>query len=677
MKEIERFFARHKRLLRFLLCFVFLLGFLLCLFKSDIFNVRDESAYYYRYTDSTQSHADPGVFAPDTVVEQTFTAVPNTYQSLEINFASLAKQNEGTLDIQLTGPSVDEHWVIDCSTIPENEYTELMFEQPLSLEEATQLTLAIRFDTPSEALTPSIFMYPNLPSEADLDRAVGRELRINGNVVNETIVFRITIFDNDFAIAPFLCITAFLLLGFAVLYLFRRRIKVEVFALVVMLGLGIVYNFVYTPMSIPDEVCHSMSAYHYSNLMTFHFDDSDETIYMRKDDADLLYQSSTTLSKHNYAKVSDDFNWIASDTERVPVSIYDTSSYITTKDLAYVAPAIGITIGRILHLGAYPTYYLGRIGNLVLLSLCLYFAMKRMPYGKVALAAIALLPMTMHLASSYSYDCYTIGLCMLLFAQMMRLMYLDRTYSIKDLVCTCILTLLAIPYKVAYIGIAFMALMLPSKNFKSKKQHIIWKVLMVSAGVFGIVLMEFPRIVGILASASSAASAEVTASSAEYYTAGFFVQHPIAAIMIFFRTLRYLGSWYYTTMIGLIPGWFQINVPSFYLVPFSVILLLAFTKTEHEPKSLTTMKKWYLGALSVMMMGLVMLALMFGWTPIESTIIYGIQGRYFIPILPVVFLILRNNTLVLKKNMDHALILASLFFNIMVLANVFSQVFAL
>lgn len=674
MEKVEQFFNRHKGHFLWGFSVVFILFFLLCHFKSDIYNVKDDAAYFHRYTDSTQAHADPGIFPAGCTVNQTFTAVPDTYQSLDINFASLAKENAGTLDIQLVGSSIDEHWVLNCNTISENEYTRLSFENPITLEENTQLSIIIRFDTPSDELTPSIFMYPNLDSESESQHTIGRTLQINSEPVNETLVFRMTISDNRFAIAPFLGITAFVVLGFIALYLLRNKLKIEAFALVTMLGLGLVYNFVYTPMSVPDEVCHSLSAYHYSNLMTFHFDDSADCVYMRSDDADLFNQSSNVLSKYEYAREQKSFDLFAKDTELVPVS---DASYITTKDLAYAAPALGITLGRIFHLGSYPTYYLGRTFNLIFLALCMYFAMKRMPYGKIALAAVGMLPMTLHLAASYSYDCYTIGLCMLLFAQLLALYNQERVYTAKDMILTSLLALLAIPYKVAYIGIAFIALMLPSKNFKSKKQHILWKLLLVSSGILGIVVMELPRIIGILSSAASATAVDTAAAANDYYSAAFIVQHPLASAMLFLRTLRYLGDWYYTTMIGLYTGWFQIAAPSVFLVPFSVILLLAFSKKENEPNSIGTMKKWYLTLLSVFMMFLVMLALMFSWTPLTSTVIYGVQGRYFLPILPLVFLILRNNTLVLKKNFDHALVLSSLFFNIMVLTNVFSQVFAL
>ena len=65
-----------------------------------------------------------------------------------------------------------------------------------------------------------------------------------------------------------------------------------------------------------------------------------------------------------------------------------------------------------------------------------------------------------------------------------------------------------------------------------------------------------------------------------------------------------------------------------------------------------------------------MLLLCIGWTPAGSPFIQGVQGRYFISILPLVMLAVRNNTLVLKKDIDRYLVLAGGTANILLLLRV-------
>ena len=53
---------------------------------------------------------------------------------------------------------------------------------------------------------------------------------------------------------------------------------------------------------------------------------------------------------------------------------------------------------------------------------------------------------------------------------------------------------------------------------------------------------------------------------------------------------------------------------------------------------------------------LIELLLLLDHTYSGSQIILGVQGRYFIPALPLLFLFLRNNTIELKQNFDTKLL---------------------
>ena len=42
----------------------------------------------------------------------------------------------------------------------------------------------------------------------------------------------------------------------------------------------------------------------------------------------------------------------------------------------------------------------------------------------------------------------------------------------------------------------------------------------------------------------------------------------------------------------------------------------------------------------------------FTWTPNTQNVIFGLQGRYYVEILPLLVFLFRNNTIVLKKNIN-------------------------
>ena len=67
-----------------------------------------------------------------------------------------------------------------------------------------------------------------------------------------------------------------------------------------------------------------------------------------------------------------------------------------------------------------------------------------------------------------------------------------------------------------------------------------------------------------------------------------------------------------------------------------------------------------------------MLSMLVAITPMSSRIILGVQGRYFIPILLLIFLGFRNFPINLAKNIRNELIFLVYATNIYVLINIFS-----
>ena len=83
---------------------------------------------------------------------------------------------------------------------------------------------------------------------------------------------------------------------------------------------------------------------------------------------------------------------------------------VRTTPLAYVPQAMGIALARMLGLGGLGLLFMGRLFNLMFFTAMGCLTIRRMPFGKEVAAGAALLPMTLHLAASFSYDVMIIAL---------------------------------------------------------------------------------------------------------------------------------------------------------------------------------------------------------------------------------------------------------------------------
>mgnify|MGYP000461866076 CR=1 FL=1 len=77
---------------------------------------------------------------------------------------------------------------------------------------------------------------------------------------------------------------------------------------------------------------------------------------------------------------------------------------------------------------------MGRLFNLLFFTAMGYLTIRRMPFGKEVAAGVFLLPMTLHLASSFSYDVMIISLSSYFAAVCLHLAYKAEKVRVWDVV---------------------------------------------------------------------------------------------------------------------------------------------------------------------------------------------------------------------------------------------------
>ncbi len=444
----------------------------------------------------------------------------------------------------------------------------------------------------------------------------------------------------------------------------KRWLSLQTLTFLLLVVLAPIYMFVFTPNSVPDEIVHYNTAYHISNVILFEFDDEDYHLHMRREDSVYVAKTSTKISPDHYNDVSKDNHLLCKDKE----IIISKNGYLTQKVLAYIPSGIGVALGRLLGLSAYWTYQLGRLFNFIFFALFVFFAIKLMPFGKIALSAIALIPMNMHIMASYSYDVFTTGGVILLFALIMNLMHGEKKIGFKELGILALLIAVIIPQKVVYIGVAALVLLLPKEKFQHQKWHFLFKCILGLFAVGGILVLQFHN-------TSKLVSDSVTYSeSIAGYSINYIFTHIPEILAMLFRTICYKTEFYLKSLVAYF-GWFQIEAPWYLAIPVYFILFLSFMKKDDEPESLPFMERLYTVILFMVVFLLTQLLLLIDHTPLGSPTIEGVQGRYLIPALPLVFLVLRNSMVTVKKNIDDVILILMPALNIITLIYCVASVF--
>lgn len=411
--------------------------------------------------------------------------------------------------------------------------------------------------------------------------------------------------------------------------------------------LGVVMCFVFPPLSVPDEFYHFQSSYWYSDVLMGSASLLDASEFpMRSQDLRMSQQHlGAMISNQSYRTILSEFDLFESDDSIDSVS--DRSYTLGTNPPQLKIPsALGITIARVFEFGAYPLFYLGRLFNLVYYILLSALAIKIIPFGKKSLAAVALLPMTLHLAASYSYDAGILGLSFLFTALVIRSVFADKKMEKKEAISLLVVGVLLAPCKVIYSLIALFLLAIPSIRFSCRRDSLLFKLSIISAMVLAVLLLRISTLASMLGIGGNSIQQTHDGITGQYYTALSVLSNPIASALMFVRTLFEMGDFYWYSMVGGTLGAFQgsISAPKYFAIVLLGVLVFSSMRTSDDDKMFSSRQRILGSSIFLVGVSAIMLSLWVGWTFATENIIQGVQGRYFLPLLPLFLLSLRPSS---------------------------------
>ena len=443
--------------------------------------------------------------------------------------------------------------------------------------------------------------------------------------------------------------------------------------------LGVAYMIVFLPFVSPDEMSHYLSAYRMSNIFMGQIGQlGDERLVMRMEDFEFYDQLYTALGPGYYIHISEIMHPFANTTGSIVVE----GAMVTNAIFSYAFSGLAITIARLLNLSGVMTFYAGRMANLLFLVLVLRYLMKRLPFGKSALYAVVAIPMMLQVAATYSYDVTTFCFVALFVTRVLEMAYTERKVTKRDVSLCAFYGALMAPSKMVFLPLLFCALLIPgrrlSKNRATARRR---KALIIGAGIASALLVTLA--VGLLGADSSLrkiAESNTTKKMLSWvnepaYTVSWILSSFDEFIAMYFRTLVVLADHYFFTMFGSSLGWMDIPVMHVYcLVCFVLIILAAHIREEKlDIQTVGMGPRIWVGLLCAASLALTMLAMLLSWTPVSYDYIVGVQGRYFLPLLVPIALLMTSRGVEVSGASRRLIVFFSAMVNIWVCVYIFAS----
>lgn len=438
----------------------------------------------------------------------------------------------------------------------------------------------------------------------------------------------------------------------------KRKIYTFAFAM-----LCFIYLFLQVPNGTPDEQTHYLSSYRVSNQLLLIKEDASRDVSLRPSDqlggTNFISWNTSSMESYNYF-----FEHLFDRTEESPrenlitVSTLWNSSVFETFN--YLPSALSITISRILHIGPMGTYTLARLANIVCVLFLFYFSMKRLPFGQELFFVIACFPVFLQEVASISYDALILGISYFAMAEVLHYLYSnEKSISKKEKIFTLLLFFCLGAFKSGIYSLIPLFLLIPKfvNQIKTKnKKGYLETFTMLWVLFFGMIfftLLFRGRIDTISYNGFPIAQDGTTL----YYSIKYIVMHPWAMIKMFYYTFfTKLFYFYLSSSIGAL-GWFNLPLNDSFIFLFALTAIFSAISSSHSKIFPSKGERiwWSISLLGVL--AIISVALINGWTSYLRGDISGLQGRYFLPLLPIALItVFRNRKIQYKQNYSNFLI---------------------
>ena len=415
-------------------------------------------------------------------------------------------------------------------------------------------------------------------------------------------------------------------------------IKVPQNAFLVFGGIfGFLFVFLVPPIQVYDERVHFFQAYAVSNLDfiqdkheyngKYHYgSELPRSVYVAGEVfiANTAGHAETKFDKHLYRV------FIKQPLE--PSIIESRESGTGYSPVVYIPQAIGITVGKIFNSSPLIMIWLGRFMSLLVWLAVIYLAIKIIPFGKWAMAILALNPMAVFLSASLSADVITTSLSFLFFSLVASAFISTKVLTKKRLITMlAVLALLSLTKPTAVLfGILLFAI--PIKRFGKKLTYVLVSI----GGIIGSVaiVLIWSHLTADANELTSQAQSVGRVVNPSLQLSGILHDplHYIKTLFINYVVVPpgYEGDHVLASTVGAL-GWGETHIPLWTVLLYGVMVFLALLSTLREKVNINKFQKITLISVLIVFIVANITAMYLYFTGVGKDVIVGVQGRYFIP----------------------------------------------
>lgn len=429
------------------------------------------------------------------------------------------------------------------------------------------------------------------------------------------------------------------------LLLFVWNVRLEVIFLIAFTCMGMLFMLLIPAKLGADEDAHLNTVYKIAErLEGWESTDPERSVVLQEEVDNALGVDDTS---HAYYSAYYDYLRAGRTNEALAETGYWGN--VENPKITYFPAALGIVAGRHLGLSAPGIILMGRAFSFFVVLLLLFYAIRRIPFGKELLFTITMLPTMLQESATINADGIDIALAFALTAAV-----LSRLYGEKDkerfldygiLIVTALLLSRCkfgalLPFGLLPLIFFFRFLKKRKDGLSSlpKKERIEETVL----GIGALILPVICLLAGFLPLFGFTVNAYGGTIWSEHYQLSELIRDPAGTAFLLGSTVYEKLDFYLFSLGGTSLGWMNILLPQFLILLGLFFVILSSLPEKTELGRMQTKEKLWYFFIAFLTAAFAVGGMLIGWTNKGASSIEGVQGRYFLPALPLFLLALRN-----------------------------------
>ena len=405
------------------------------------------------------------------------------------------------------------------------------------------------------------------------------------------------------------------------------HLPVEWVYLAAALVFGLIFVLVTPPFQIFDEQAHYQRAWSVAQGQLFTAPDGSVSLPTNVASLPTTMQFIQVFqgTKHYRSGLVSQLIWQRISSQK-QATLTSAASY---GPVGYLPQAAGILIVRVLGRSPLLGLYMGRLVNLLVCATLVFFAIRLVPIGKPLVALIALFPLPLALMASLSLDGPVIAGWLFFFCLVLRL---SRVRTLRTWHIGALLGVggLLCAMKPGYAELVLLVLILRPSQLGGRLRYAL-----ITGGLAVIAVVVTYALLGLgpdAAHAKAFAAAFGSPPTDPSAQLSLVLHHPLGFLTVLKATYTSAAILFARGMFGVL-GWGAIAVTD--VVTLVVAGGLVILLMQDERPALLWWQRLVLAGTALVAVLAVSAGMYVDATPVGAATIYGLQGRYYLPMLPL------------------------------------------